>query len=162
MSTSLALFLVKLYFYTFEFITSHSLLVSTCATPFCFKLHHLLLSAIAQFKLTLLLPTPPPSHTHIPLPAPSLPPHLFPSDLGQIVLANDIGVDSNFPVAPDGQALAHGTMHVMSKFRRLKYFDLIIVCWRTWHYLHCQSLIKPVHVAQQFQNERCELFANAI
>lgn len=38
-------------FYSFEFITSHSLLVGTRSTTFfCFKLHHLLLSAVTRFK----------------------------------------------------------------------------------------------------------------
>lgn len=91
------------------------------------------------------LPLP---HTHPACPLTS--PTSSPSDLGQIVLANDVGVDSDLPVAPDGQALPHRTVHLVSKFRWLKSSDVGRASKRTWHYLYGHSLVKSAHLVHSF------------
>lgn len=59
------------------YFTPHLVLVRTCATPICSKLHHLLLPAITQLELTLQPPLPPHTHTHTPAcPLTSPPPPL--------------------------------------------------------------------------------------
>lgn len=49
----------------------------------------------------------PPLPTHTTCLPPHFP-HLLPSDLGQVVFANDVSVDSDLLVVPDGQVLPKG------------------------------------------------------
>lgn len=119
------------------FITRYPPLVTTCGKPICSKLHHLLLSAITQLKLTLH------PHTHA-LPAPSLPSPPPPQTWVRWYL--------QMTPALILTCLLYRTDRFCHTDAAVGIKVLVVTAEGTWYRLHCPNLVKPVHVVQ-FSNK---------
>lgn len=119
------------------FITRYPPLVTTCGKPICSKLHHLLLSAITQLKLTLH------PHTHA-LPAPSLPSPPPPQTWVRWYLQMTSALILT--------CLLYRTDRFCHTDAAVGIKVLVVTAEGTWYRLHCPNLVKPVHVVQ-FSNK---------